>query len=76
MVVGAVAAPSFERLLEEEECNDWDAVVVERGTKVDKALVVLSRAMDASDIRLVGRSVVLLGMVIGSGSREVDGSDN
>ena len=74
MVVGAVAAPSFERLLEEEEWNDWDAIV-ERGAKVDKALVVLSRAMDASDIRLVGRSVFLLEMVIGSESREVDGTD-
>lgn len=76
VVVGGVAAPSslFERLLvEDEECSDWEDVA-ERGTKVESALVVLSRARDAGDIRRVGVSLLLerVLMLMGSGSRTSD----
>lgn len=76
VVVGAAAAPSlFERLVEEEvECSDWEDVA-ERGTKADSALVVLSRAMDASDIRCVGRSLLLERVLMGSGSRTSDAGE-
>ena len=77
VVAGAVAAPSsslFDRLLEDdEECSDWEDVA-ERGTKGESALAVLSRAMDASDIRRVSMSLLLerVLMLMGSGSRTSD----
>lgn len=73
VVVEAVAAPSlFERLLEEDaECKDWEDVA-ERGTKVEIALALLSRARDASDIRRMGTSLLLGRVLVGSGSRTSD----
>lgn len=76
VVVQAVAAPSlFERLLEEDaERKEWEDDP-ERGTKVEIALAVLSRAKDASDIRRIGTSLLLERVLMGSGSRTSDAGE-
>ena len=73
VVDGAAAAPSLlvRPLEEDDERNDWEDAA-ERGTRVESALEVLSRAVDASDIRRVGLWLLLERVLMGSGSRRSD----